>query len=241
MPSITITSPTDIQIGFYNRNQRSGGGSFSWVKIDDGRQYSGIESLNVAANHTITWYLDPRSINIVKSFSLTKFAVWKKGSTEGDDLYSSAATGSGTLDIQFGSGGGGGSDYSEGKYRVLSPLTYETVGGQRVPIIRTESVQTLTTRDASRLVSRGYTIVAVPDTTPSFAGRDYPNDVVERTKILGSRAKTLRVMPSGRRTVARPTWSTLGLNRDVERAVGLFRPPNMLPHSERRARRRFVW
>lgn len=234
MPSITITKPTTIKIGWWKNNTVRGGGTFSQFTVD-GKTYINLShTLDVDSAVKLTWWFDSRS----KSWGVSAFVIYS-----GDEqLYRNTQVGNHSLDILFEPlNTGGGGDYTEGKYRVLSPVGTEVIGGSRVPIVRTESVQTLSTRDAQRLTARGYTIEAVPDSTPSFSGRDYPVDVAARAQIIGEGARRLRTIPAGRRDVKRLSWRDLGLNASLPRYSWVSSYNRLSRYESRRNRQSYVW
>ena len=85
------------------------------------------------------------------------------------------------------------------RYRIISPLVYETINGKQVPQMRYESVRLLSPEMVSSYVVRGYEVEIVDPDTPLSYSKPYGPSVVERAKSSKSAEMVKgRTIPPGR-------------------------------------------
>ena len=87
------------------------------------------------------------------------------------------------------------------RYRIITPLVYETVRGQRVEKQRYESVQNLTPNAIANLMLRGYEIQYVDQDTPLSTSKPYAKSALTRAQTLVTPQKISPVRKGSRQGV----------------------------------------
>lgn len=89
----------------------------------------------------------------------------------------------------------------ETKYRIISPIVYDTINGKQVEQLRYESVRLLSPESVSSYVIRGYEVHSVDQDTPLSYSKPYGPSVLARARLTKERS-TLQgrgITPPGRR------------------------------------------